>query len=89
MVGGGVLVLDPVEGLFPLEVFGSFAGVVGFGLRRLVLGAVFVLVEDFSLGRDTRNAPRTSSWLSTAIGIAANATAAHVTRTNLNFMQVS
>jgi len=92
-VGPGVGVFDtvPVDGAVePLEVFGSLA-VVGFvfGLRLLVLAGVFVFVAAFSLGRDTRNAPRTSSWLSTAIGIAASTRVAQVKRASFNFMQIS
>jgi len=80
----------PVDVVEPLGAFGSFA-VAGFdfGLRLLVLGGVFVFVAGFSLGRDTRNAPRTSSWLSTAIGIAASTRVAQVKRASFNFMQIS
>ena len=59
----------PVVAPVVLELFGFLSDpALGLGRLRLVLGAVFVLCC-FSLGRVTRNAPRTSSWSSAAIEV--------------------
>jgi hypothetical protein len=84
-----VLVDEPVVAVPELFFFVLSAPVLGRGRLRLVFGAVFVFCV-FSFGRDTRNAPRTSSWSRAAIDVAAKIeTIAQAKRMNKYFMSLS